>query len=151
MFNVQLLQEQLDAAGIPTHGVDSSGGISFKDEATAQQVQQAAAIVAAHNPAVLTEAQQIEAARTAIRQGRDYLTRQLAGTATPDPITIVATIKPVIDGNTILTRIMTRQLSVMNTAYGWLVADVLTLLSPNNAINRNRYIAAVEQIIALLG
>lgn len=57
-MNSVILQEALDAAGIPTHGVDSSGTISFKDEATEAQHQQAAGIVAAHNPAGQTTRQQ---------------------------------------------------------------------------------------------
>lgn len=54
MFNVPLLQQELDLAGIPNHGVDSAGSIAFKDEATQPLRDQAAAIVAAHNPAAMT-------------------------------------------------------------------------------------------------
>lgn len=62
-FNRELLQEQIDAEGIPNVGVNSAGVISFKDEATPAQRQQAAGILAAHNPNALSQAQQREAVK----------------------------------------------------------------------------------------
>lgn len=40
------LQAELDKAGIPTYGCNSSGVIQFKDEATKEQRDQAAVIMA---------------------------------------------------------------------------------------------------------
>lgn len=50
MFNVPLLQEEINDAGIPNEGVDSEGNVYYLPEATEPQRQQGAAIVAAHNP-----------------------------------------------------------------------------------------------------
>jgi hypothetical protein len=47
-MNVTKLDATLKAAGIPIHGVDSNGSISFKPEATSQQIADAATIVANH-------------------------------------------------------------------------------------------------------
>lgn len=146
MFNVTALHEALEQAGIPIHGVSANGEISFKDEATQQQRDDAAAIAAAHNPAVLAKEQEVEAARAAIVQGKKYLQRQILS-ATPDtPTQIVSTIKPVVDGNVYLTRMMSNQIAVMNGAFGWTLD-----LNPATAQNRQRYIVAVEMVIALLG
>lgn len=53
-INIALLQEQLDAAGIPNEGCNSAGVVYFLPEATQSQRDQAAAIVAAHNESGLS-------------------------------------------------------------------------------------------------
>lgn len=50
MFNVQKLQKEIDAAGIPNDGVSADGVISFKESATSAQRSAAAAIKAVHDP-----------------------------------------------------------------------------------------------------
>lgn len=120
-------------------------------EGTAQNIIAALqAAVVAHNQNALSQQQQIDAARIAIANGREYLKRQLASSNPDTPATIVGTLKPVVDGNPILTNMMQNQLTVMNSVYGWGVLDILTLLTPLTAIARNRYIVAAEAVIALL-
>lgn len=51
IVNAEKLDAELRAAGVPIHGCDSSGGIQFRDEATQAQRDQAAALLAAHDPA----------------------------------------------------------------------------------------------------
>lgn len=50
MINVAKLHAELVAAAIPVQGVSSEGRIDFLPEATEAQRQQAAVIVAAHDP-----------------------------------------------------------------------------------------------------
>jgi len=50
-FNVEKLFAELTAAGIPIAGCASTGRIDFKAEATQAHRDQAAAILAAHDPA----------------------------------------------------------------------------------------------------
>lgn len=59
IVNVLKLDAELKAAGIPIHGVSSSGRIDYKDEATQAQRDQGAAILAAHNAAP-TEEQRLD-------------------------------------------------------------------------------------------
>lgn len=66
MFNVQKLQKEIDAAGIPNDGVSADGVISFKEGATAQHRAAADAIKAAHDPTDTSGALR-EAARQAFR------------------------------------------------------------------------------------
>lgn len=66
MFNVQKLQKEIDAAGIPNDGVSADGAISFKESATAQHRAAADAIKAAHDPTDTSGALR-EAARQAFR------------------------------------------------------------------------------------
>lgn len=147
-YNRELLQEEVDAAGIPNFGVTSAGGIVFRPEATTQQREVTfPAVLAAHNPAGLSKQQEIDAARAAIVAGRKYLQRQLAS-ASPDSLTtLVNTIKPAVDGNTYLLRMVNNKIDVMVLAFGWTAADVKT---PTTAANRARYVEACCQIIALL-
>ena len=50
LINVRKLHRDLETAGVPITGCDSNGNISYKPEATEEQKQQAATIVANHNP-----------------------------------------------------------------------------------------------------
>ena len=55
------LYNELIAAGIPVDGCSSDGRIDFKPEATPEQRQQAAAILAAHDPTpALAERREME-------------------------------------------------------------------------------------------
>lgn len=150
-FNVELLREQLDTAGIPVDGCNSDGTVWYRPEATELQRQQGDAIVAAHNASVSTEQQQVDSARTAIQGGKRYLAKQLIKANPDTPTQIVNTLKPVIDGNVFLLNMMTNQLTSMNIAYAWLVLDINLLLSPETAANRQRYILAAQAVIGMLG
>ena len=50
MINVAKLDQELRTAGVPIHGCDSEGEVSFADEATTAQRKKAAKIVADHDP-----------------------------------------------------------------------------------------------------
>lgn len=144
IINTELLMQELEDAGISNVWYDSDGGVTH-DNASPAQLQQAEAIRAAHNPAALSRRQTVEAAHTAIAQGKAYLQRQLLAASPDTPTQIVGIIKPVVDGNVHLTRLMTNQIALMNGAFGWTLD-----LNPATAINRQRYITAVEMIIALV-
>jgi hypothetical protein len=144
IVNTELLMQELEDAGITNIWYDSNGGVTH-DNASPAQLQQAAAILTAHNPAALSRRQTVEAARTAIAQGKAYLQRQLLAAAPDTPTQIVATIKPVVDANVHLTRLLTNQIALMNGAFGWTLD-----LNPATAQNRQRYLQAVEMVIALL-
>lgn len=58
--NVEKLDAELRAAGIPIDGCSSTGQIDYRPEATQAQRDQGAAILAAHDPAT-TEAQRLDA------------------------------------------------------------------------------------------
>lgn len=150
-FNVELLREQLDTAGIPVDGCNSDGTVWYRPEATELQRQQGDAIVAAHNPTGLTEQQKVDAARAAIQDGKRYLAKQLIKSSPDSPAQIVSVLKPAVDGNEYLLNMMTNQLTSMNIAYAWLVLDINQLLSPATAANRQRYILAAQAIIGMLG
>lgn len=84
MLATQILGEQLHAAGIPIVGVSDLGGgefrVDFAEEATQQQMDDAAAIVAAFDPAAEMAAQEaIEA-----QEGLDFsgLKADIAGELT---------------------------------------------------------------------
>lgn len=151
MFNNLALQEALDTAGLPFDS-DSNGNLYPRAGATPAQQTQAEAIRDAHNPATLSKQQEIDAARAALQAGKLYLQKQLAS-ATPHTLTqLVSNMKPAVDGNTFLLRMVENKIDVMSVAFGWTAADVKTPdTAPNdNALNRSRYVEAVMQIIALL-
>lgn len=50
MINVEKLAQEIRGAGIPIHGVSSTGRVDYKAEATQAQREQGASIVAAHDP-----------------------------------------------------------------------------------------------------
>ena len=50
IVNVAKIDRELKVAGIPIHGCSSTSRIDFKDEATREQREAAAAILAAHDP-----------------------------------------------------------------------------------------------------
>jgi hypothetical protein len=141
MFNVPLLQEQIDAAGIPNEGVDSEGNVYYLPEATEPQRQQGAAIVAAHNPAELSQGQILEQARAALEQGRVYFRNQLVSSTPHTPAVMVGNIKPIIDGNAKLLQAMTNQLTVVNGAFGWTLT-----LNPGNTTDYRRYLITCQLI-----
>lgn len=67
-INVTELHRELERAGIPIEGVASDGRIDFRPEATQAQRDQAAQILAAHDPAKLAQEEverqaKLEAAR----------------------------------------------------------------------------------------
>ena len=49
-YNVEKLDVELRAAGLPIDGCDSDGGIQWDGEPTAEQLTSAAAVQAAHDP-----------------------------------------------------------------------------------------------------
>lgn len=67
LFNLELLQEQLDAAGIPNYGARDDGTFIETPATTEQHRQQAAVIIANHNPAVQTVKQQASTAYTGMK------------------------------------------------------------------------------------
>lgn len=148
MFNVPGLKEAIDAAGLP-FDVDSAGNLYPYDPQTVtpEQTQAAQAIVAAHNPAVLSKQQEIDQARAAIAQGKAYLQKQLVSVSPHTLTQLVSNMKPVVDGNTYLLRMVENKIDVMSVAFGWTAADIK---APDTAIERARYVEAVMQIIALL-
>lgn len=62
MFNVPAIQEAFEAAGINNIWADSTGALTWNETATQTQKDQAAAIIAAHNPATQTTGQQASTA-----------------------------------------------------------------------------------------
>lgn len=147
MFNVPAIKELLDAAGLP-FDIQADGTLDPyppPNAPTAQQTTDAQAIIAAHNPAVLSKSQEIDQARAAVALIRDYLLKQIVKTSPDTPTVIVATIKAIANGNVYLNRIMTNQVAVMNSAHGWTLT-----LNPTTAQTRNQYIETVEIIIGLL-
>lgn len=97
---------------------------------------------------VATEDSARDSARNAIPAGRLYLQRQLAAVSPDTLATIISVIKPVVDNNTILARMVGNQIDQMSLAFTWTAASVKT---PTTQADRARYIAAVEMVIALLG
>ncbi len=96
--------------------------------------------------ALALEAARVEAV-AALTSGRRYLRTQLE-MATPATVTvIVGNIKPIVDGNVILTRMVNNQIDLLSLAFGWTAANVKT---PTTSADRGRYITAVEMIIALV-
>lgn len=154
MFNYLAIKELFEAQGLP-FDVDDAGQLypyPSPNEPTPQQTLDAEAIRDAHNPAVLSKQQEIDAARAALQAGKLYLQKQLAS-ATPHTLTqLVSNMKPAVDGNTFLLRMVENKIDVMSVAFGWTAADVKTPdTAPNdNTLNRSRYVEAVMQIIALL-
>jgi hypothetical protein len=94
--------------------------------------------------AAIAQQQEIEEARAAITQIRTYLQQQLVKVSPDTPATIVTTIKDIANGNTFLARIMTNQVSVMNSAHGWSLTQ-----NPATAQTRNQYIKTVEIILGI--
>ncbi len=84
MIDVPKLTRELEQAGIPIDGCSSNGRIDFKPEATQQQRDQAAAILAAHDPnTLLPENQAVVDDMAAAKTGsvQTILTQIAAGRA----------------------------------------------------------------------
>lgn len=149
MPDLAVIEGLIAAAGIPIESVKMVQGqivLGFGAGVTPQQEIDAAAIAAAYDDSVEVAAQaEIDQARTAIIQIRNYLQKQLVKVTPDTPTVIVATIKAIANGNTYLARIMTNQVGVMNSAHGWSLT-----LNPTTAPTRNQYIETVEIIVGLL-
>jgi hypothetical protein len=116
--------------------------IEHDGSVTAQDID---TILLAHNPAILTEDQQLKsAAAVAIAQGKTYLKRQLLNPA-PDVQTIFETLSDAINNNPYLLQMFANQRNLTLAANGWAALDTATPLG------RVRYILIAEQVIALLG
>lgn len=154
-FNGDKLLEELQAvASDIAYRTEDAGEIIVVSghELVGQELIDVTAVVENHNPALLTQQQEIDQARAALQAGKLYLQKQLAS-ATPHTLTqLVSNMKPAVDGNTFLLRMVENKIDVMSVAFGWTAADVKTPeTAPNdNALNRSRYVEAVMQIIALL-
>lgn len=97
--------------------------------------------------AALQEAR--DAAAEALITGKVYLRAQLEKTpGTLPSLTVIVTnnIKPVIDGNPVLSNMMQNMLNLMNPAYTW---TPTVTMSPANDLARARYLMAAITIVSL--
>jgi hypothetical protein len=148
-YNQATLQIELDAAfgaSIADGGIVSRGATAFDvmidDSVTQQQVQD---VVDLHDPNVLSDAQQVEAAAlVALGQGKIYLRNQLIK-ASPNVNTIYTAIKNAVDGNEYLLQMVDNVIAINSNAYVW----TLNLVTPT-ALDKQRYIKCVMEVIALL-
>lgn len=97
-----------------------------------------------------TENQLISAQMIALSQARDYLKHQLLN-ASPNMTNIYLEVKKYVDDNSSLLQMVTNQLALMRNAYSiaGIVDWTVNLISPT-AVDRARYLMAVELVIALL-
>jgi len=102
-------------------------------------------IVTNHNASVLTDDQKVQNAQNAaINQARDYLRKQLLN-ASPNITTIYNNVKSYVDANSYLSQMVSNQITIMSNSFTW----VLNLITPT-AIDRQRYLLAVEIVVGLL-
>lgn len=152
MDDLATLETMLLSAGIPVTAVRRiNGGISleYAPGATVQQVAQGEQLAADYDagttPAQLDAAALSAAQVVALQQAKVYLRNQLRSPA-PNVATIVATVKAYINGNVVLNQMLSNQIALMNGAFGWSID-----LNPATAQARQRYLLAVEAVVALLG
>jgi hypothetical protein len=123
-------------------GYDGRQFVDVPDNITLQQVQ---TVVDAHNPATLTADQQKAVARALmLSDAKNYLSNQLA-TANPNVQTIFNTVKAYVDGNAILTQMVTNQIALFNTAYGVTVNP-----AGATAADRTRYLVCCQLVLATI-
>lgn len=138
----------LDDNSIQGATIDATGRKIF-DNFNADITPLEAVLEAALDVALIdaSRQQEIEQAYVAIADGNEYLKNQLIS-ATPHNVTqLVSNIKPVVDGNTFLLRMVNNQIDLMSLANTWTAASVK---NPATNPDRARYILAVESVIALL-
>lgn len=120
--------------------------IVIAEAALAQPVIDAlAAVVTNHDPSQADETALASAQSIALNQAKVYLRNQLRA-ASPNTATIVTTVKSYINGNAILNTMLSNQIALMNGAFGWSID-----LNPATAVNRQRFLLAVEMVISLIG
>jgi len=152
-YNLTLFQEQIDAAGIPNVGVNTSGVVWPPDGVTytAPQLATIEAVRAAHNPNRPSQQQLQETARNiALRQGKAYLRNQLLA-ASPNLATIFTKLKEYIDSNADLLRMQNNSIDAMSLAYGWNAANVKAAAAGSSNAVKAQYLESVKSIIGLLG
>lgn len=147
IINRDKLHEEFDAAfGIVPfavrHGYDGANFVEAPDEVTLEQVQ---TIVNAHDPAILTPAQQKEAAQQILlANAKIYLSAQLAA-PNPNITTIYNTVKAHVDSSPLLQQMVTNQITICSNSLTW----VLNLLTPT-ALDRQRYLLCVQLVISTI-
>jgi len=143
-INHELLQAELAQLGNIGLSTDAEG---WRVDIFAEGVSDSAvqAVIDAHDATVLTDEQKVrDAAVVALEQGKTYLRTQLLN-ASPNVGDIYSTVKAAVDGNVYLAQVVSNQIALMSNSFGW----TLNLETPN-ATDRQRYILAVEMVVALL-
>lgn len=116
--------------------------VEVPDGITLQQVQ---GVINAHDPATLTPEQRRAVARTLmLSDAKNYLSAQLAA-ANPNVTNIFDTVRIYVNGNPILTQMVTNQITLAQTAWGW----TINLAAPTPA-DRIRYLVCCELVIAII-
>lgn len=151
MYNLAELETQLLAAGIPVTNVRDVHGeinLSYTPEVTPAEIAQAAGIVATFI-AAHQEALEVEEARELLRVFRTYVKKQLVGAASESVEQIFNRIQPAVLGNVILTRAMTRWLTILRLSEGW-TPSVAVIMAGATDDNRARYIRAAVTVELVL-
>lgn len=145
--NHELLQAELAGLGNIGVSTDTEGWrIDVFDESiTNAQVQ---AVIDVHDGTQLTDSQKLQqASQIALVQGKAYLRNQLLDPS-PDVDSIYTTLRTHADSNTFLQQMVENQLTIDNNAYAWgMTIDPLTI---STSLDKQRYIASVQRVIALL-
>jgi hypothetical protein len=153
--NTEVLDAALKAAVASITGISTLPGlvkVISSAPLTAGEVTTVTGIIAAHDGSVLSEQQQIEAARAAVALFRVYLKDQLVRGSVDTAEQMVSFARPIIDANVFLTRAMQRWLFVLKTSEAW-TPTVAVLMNPTGATtdeNRTRYLRAVKDICDVL-
>lgn len=95
--------------------------------------------------AAIAQQQEIDQARAALAEIRQYLLRQLVSASPDSPTVQVATMKAIANGNTYLAQIMSNQLTAMNAAFGWSLTN-----NPTTNQTRLQYIVTIEILTGVL-
>lgn len=142
-FNLSLFQEQIDAAGIPNTGVNSSGVIFPLDGQTftAQQLAAIETVKTAHNPAQKSQIELLAVAQSVVLTQAKVFLRNALFSANPDVLATYTTVKAFVDGNPKLVTGVNNQLAIIPAAAAW---------TGQNTTER-RYLYAVEMAIGLIG
>lgn len=94
--------------------------------------------------AAIAQQQEIDEARAAIIQIRQYRVQQLVKAAPDTPAQQVADIKDIANGNIYLTRIMTNKITEKNSALGWTLT-----LNPTTVQTRNQFLETIDTILGI--
>lgn len=116
-------------------------GLLYADVTPSQAVLEAALDSAL---AAIAQQQEIDEARAAIIQIRQYRVQQLVKAAPDTPAQQVADIKDIANGNIYLTRIMTNKITEKNSALGWTLT-----LNPTTAQTRNQFLETIDTILGI--
>jgi hypothetical protein len=142
--NEDLLDEQLKNTGFTERSINMSSLRCIIHNVQPEAEAVIDAIIANHDHTVMTDDQKIQsAANVAVTQAKSYLRNQLLA---PDSIdTIYTALKVQVDSDSYLQTMVTSQIAITSNAFGW----SLDLVTPS-AIDKQRYIFIIQQVVALL-